>query len=196
MLHRRPPPSRRRPSTTGPGCYATELQVSLHLGAPPRRLHGSRGCFGCCAKPTPITAVDEPSKRLRIQGRPIRKASLSEDFWSTSAHEMENSGIQSQRSMSSISTVAQSSDQHAVGSSSTPNEFVNQGLLLWNQTRQQWARNKKHHSRSQQPQGPKLSWNATYDSLLGSNKPFSQPVPLGEMVDLLVDAWEQEGLYD
>ncbi|PVH66585.1 hypothetical protein PAHAL_1G287600 [Panicum hallii] len=39
-------------------------------------------------------------------------------------------------------------------------------------------------------------WNATYESLLGSNKPFSQPIPLGEMVDLLVDAWEQEGLYD
>ena len=87
----------------------------------------SRGCFGCCVKPTPITAVDEPSKRLRIQGRSVRKASLSEDFWSTSAHEMENSGIQSQRSMSSISTVAQSSDQHAAGSSSNPNEFLNQG---------------------------------------------------------------------
>lgn len=87
----------------------------------------SRGCFGCCAKPTPITAVDEPSKRLRIQGRSVRKASLSEDFWSTSAREMENSGIQSQRSISSISTVAQSSDQHAAGSSSNPNEFVNQG---------------------------------------------------------------------
>jgi len=29
--------------------------------------------------------------------------------------------------MSSISTVAQSSDQHAAGSSSNPNEFLNQG---------------------------------------------------------------------
>ncbi|GJM98018.1 hypothetical protein PR202_ga14992 [Eleusine coracana subsp. coracana] len=114
----------------------------------------SRGCFGCCTKPTPITAVDEPSKRLRIQGRTIRKASLSEDFWSSSAHEMENSAIQSQRSMSSISTAAQSNDQHATGSSSNPNEFVNQdGLKL------------KH-------------------------------LYLQEMVDLLVDAWEQEGLYD
>jgi hypothetical protein len=64
------------------------------------------------------------------------------------------------------------------------------------------------------------SWNATYESLLGSNnKPFSQPIPLcvrpmhyylkllgfhdgpkhlylQEMVDLLVDTWEHEGLYD
>ncbi|XP_021304838.1 uncharacterized protein LOC110430931 isoform X2 [Sorghum bicolor] len=159
--------------------------------------HGqSRGCFGCCAKPTPITAVDEPSKRLRIQGRSVRKASLSEDFWSTSAREMENSGIQSQRSISSISTVAQSSDQHAAGSSSNPNEFVNQGLMLWNQTRQQWVGSKKRHSRSQQPREPKLSWNTTYETLIGSNKPFAQSIPLGEMVDLLVDAWDQEGLYD
>ena len=90
----------------------------------------SRGCFGCCAKPTPIIAVDEPSKRLRIQGRSVRKASLSEDFWSTSAHEMENSGIQSQRSMSSISTLAQSSDQHASGRCSNPNEFMNQGEFI------------------------------------------------------------------
>ncbi|KAG5537559.1 hypothetical protein RHGRI_024872 [Rhododendron griersonianum] len=40
------------------------------------------------------------------------------------------------------------------------------------------------------------SWNATYESLLGSSKPFSQPVPLAEMVDFLVDIWEQEGMYD
>ncbi|KAL0547484.1 hypothetical protein IC582_017420 [Cucumis melo] len=40
------------------------------------------------------------------------------------------------------------------------------------------------------------SWSATYDSLLGNNKPFPQPIPLGEMVDFLVDIWEQEGLYD
>jgi len=40
------------------------------------------------------------------------------------------------------------------------------------------------------------SWNAAYESLLGSNKPFPQPIPLHEMVDFLVDIWEQEGLYD
>ncbi|KAG5390849.1 hypothetical protein IGI04_032390 [Brassica rapa subsp. trilocularis] len=41
------------------------------------------------------------------------------------------------------------------------------------------------------------SWDAaSYDSLLGSNKLFSQPIPLNEMVDFLVEVWEQEGLYD
>lgn len=71
------------------------------------------------------------------------------------------------------------------------------------------------------------SWNATYESLLGTNKRFYKPIPLSvstsillvaiymcgiygicrllltingfnwqEMVEFLVDRWEQEGLYD
>ncbi|CAN0838626.1 hypothetical protein LINGRAHAP2_LOCUS2258 [Linum grandiflorum] len=40
------------------------------------------------------------------------------------------------------------------------------------------------------------SWNASYESLLGSRNRFTRPVPLSEMVDFLVDVWEQEGLYD
>lgn len=154
------------------------------------------GCLGCCSKPTPIIAVDEPTKGLRIQGRSVHKHSIIEDFWSTSTCEMENSGLQSQRSVSSISTSTQPHDHHGVGSTSNSNEFVNHGLLLWNQTRQQWVANKKPDNHSQQIREPRLSWNATYDSLLVTNKPFAQPIPLPEMVDFLVDIWEQEGLYD
>ncbi|KAG6490128.1 hypothetical protein ZIOFF_051411 [Zingiber officinale] len=183
------------------------LQILLHLDWPASRLHGSRGCFGCCTKPTPIIAVDEPSKSLKIQGQTVRKPNFSEDFWSTSTYEMENSGVQSQRSVSSISTSAQPFDHHGgAGSTSNPSEFVNHGnnniilvpkcLLLWAQTRQHWTGNKKSEMQPQQLREPRLSWNATYESLLGSNKPFPQPIPLSEMVDFLVDIWEQEGLYD
>ncbi|XP_062223775.1 uncharacterized protein LOC133922443 [Phragmites australis] len=153
------------------------------------------GCFGC-AQPTPIIAVDEPSKGLRIQGCPIKECSLSDDFWSTSPHEMENSAMHSRHSMSSMSAAAQSNDQHTAGSSNNPDEFVNQGLLLWNQTRQQWVGNRRPKSQGQQLRGPRLSWNATYESLLGSTKPFAKPIPLGEMVEFLVHSWDQEGLYD
>lgn len=104
---------------------------------------------------------------------------------------------QSHGSMSSVSTSIQVLDTHAgVSGSKPPSEFVNHGLLLWNQTRQRWVGNKKQTSKGQQVRDPKLSWNATYESLLGSNKPFAQPVPLAEMVDFLVDIWEQEGMYD
>lgn len=70
------------------------------------------------------------------------------------------------------------------------------GLLLWYQIRQKWIENKKLVKHLQQLLEPRIHWNATYDSLLGSDKRFSKPVPLGEMVDFLADIWEQEGMYD
>lgn len=109
---------------------------------------------------------------------------------------MENSGVHSQRSISSINASTQARDPHGGGSSTNPPEFVNHGLILWNQTRQQWIGNKKPDKRTEQVNDPRLSWDATYDSLLGTNKPFPQTISLTEMVDFLVDVWEQEGLYD
>ena len=159
-------------------------------------MHGSRGCLGCCTgtQPRLLIAVDEPSNRLRIQGQPARKNSISEDFWSTSTIEMERSGVQSQKSISSASTSNPADSHGTSGSTSNTPEFVNHGLLLWNQTRSQWLANRSQHQT--QLREPRISWNATYESLLSTNKPFRQPIPLPEMIDFLVDIWEQEGLYD
>ncbi|XP_033140487.1 uncharacterized protein LOC103854758 isoform X3 [Brassica rapa] len=162
------------------------------------------GCFGCCNKPPLIVAVDEPSKGLRIQGRLVKKPSVSDDFWSTSTCEMDNnSTMQSQRSVSSISFTNNTATS---ASSSNPNEFANNemlslmfppglGLSLWLQTRQQWLASGSSQTKAKVRE-PTISWNATYESLLGMNKRFSRPIPLPEMVDFLVDVWEQEGLYD
>lgn len=109
---------------------------------------------------------------------------------------MDNSAVQSQGSISSISTINQTLDPNNGALITNPSEFVNHGFLLWNQTRQRWLGNKRSENRPQQNREPKLSWNATYESLLGSNKPFPQRIPLAEMVDFLVDVWEQEGMYD
>nr|GMD81575.1 uncharacterized protein LOC109184044 isoform X1 [Ipomoea batatas] len=170
---------------------------------------------------------------MRIQGRLVKKPSISEDFWSTSTYEMENSTIQSQRSLSSISVSNQVLSQNiGTGSTSNHSEFVNHGYLLWNQTRLQWLGSKKPENQ-RQVREPILNWNATYENLLGTNKRFPHPIPLSvsslcnqsptyayvsifsvsmistsmselikmlrrrqEMVDFLVDIWEQEGLYD
>uniref|UniRef100_A0A6M2EV87 Gag1-like clamp domain-containing protein n=1 Tax=Populus davidiana TaxID=266767 RepID=A0A6M2EV87_9ROSI len=160
-----------------------------------KAVFSSRGCFGCCAKPPTIIAIDASSKGRRVQKRSVKKSSKSNNFWSTSAGDMENSTMHSQGSLSSISTLNQQLDPSSAGSTSNSSEFVNRGVLLWNQTRQQWLGNKKTQNRKQVRE-PTISWNATYESLLGSNKPFARPVPLAEMVDFLVDVWEQEGLYD
>ncbi|KAB5553338.1 hypothetical protein DKX38_010649 [Salix brachista] len=139
-----------------------------------KAVFSSRSCFGCCAKPPTISEADATSKGLRGQERLIKKSSISDDFWSTSAGEMENIAVHSQGRLSSISTLNQLLDpSYNAGSTSNPPEFVNRGKFK-----------------------SLTDWNATYESLLGSNKPFSRPVPLAEMVDFLVDAWEQEGLYD
>ncbi|XP_058195880.1 uncharacterized protein LOC131312138 isoform X2 [Rhododendron vialii] len=158
-------------------------------------MHGSSGCLGSLCKPELINS-NEPPKGPKLQGRRVSKPSISEDFWTTSACDMDNSAVLSRGSISSISTSTLPIDPHGTSSGNTPSEFVNHGLLLWNQTRQQWIGTKKPNIHTQQLREPKISWNATYESLLGSNKPFSQPIPLSEMIDFLTDIWEQEGLYD
>lgn len=140
--------------------------------------------------------MDEPSKGLKIQGRAVKKPSLSEDFFSSSTYEMENSTIKSQINVSSLSSSNQNADLHcSTGSTSNPSEFVNHGLLLWNAIRQQWVGDRKTRDMPKTHE-PRLSWNATYENLLGTNKPFPRPIPLPEMVEFLVDVWEQDGLYD
>lgn len=157
-------------------------------------MHGSRGCFGCCNKSPLVISLDEPPKGLNIKDQHVKKQSLTEYFWSASPSDMDNSAFPSHRSISSISTVNQSLDTCS-SSGAIQAEFVNHGLLLWNQIRQQWAENKGSVKQTHR-EGPKLSSNATYESLLSSNKPFPEPIPLPEMVDFLIDVWEQDGLYD
>ncbi|XP_016465234.1 uncharacterized protein LOC107788091 isoform X2 [Nicotiana tabacum] len=153
-------------------------------------------CLGCCIKPPHVISVDRPSKGQKVQGKHLRKRSSRDDFWSSSACEMENSAFPSQRSISSISTSNQGLDPHSSSSTTNNNsEFVNHGLILWSKTRQEWIGSRTPEKRTAAGE-PKLSFDASYETLLGTNKPFPQSIPLSEMVDFLVDVWEQEGLYD
>ncbi|XP_041022748.1 uncharacterized protein LOC121263749 isoform X1 [Juglans microcarpa x Juglans regia] len=153
----------------------------------------TRGCLGCYPKPKLTTSVDESSKgRSQRQGRSVKKSRVLKDSRSTSTCEMDNSAVHSQRSISSNQGLDTGG---CAGRMSNPSEFINHGLLLWNQTRQQWLGNRGSH-RHPQVREPRISWNATYENLLTSNKPFPQPIPLPEMINFLVDIWKQDGLYD
>ncbi|KAJ3694216.1 hypothetical protein LUZ60_009696 [Juncus effusus] len=134
--------------------------------------------------------------------RTVQQPLLYDDFLSSSTHGMErninNNGgsngnrIESIERMISVSSI----DQNGEGSNgSNPDEFVNRGLLLWNKTRKEWIQSEKYTRKSREFE-TRISWNATYENLLGTNRPFHRPIPLTEMVDFLVDVWEQEGLYD
>ncbi|CAN8305129.1 unnamed protein product [Cochlearia groenlandica] len=108
---------------------------------------------------------------------------------------MDNITFPSQGSVSSSNKTFDS--QTGTRNTNVPPEYVNQGLLLWNQTRERWIGKERTNKPSDLKQEAALNWDAaTYDSLLGSNKLFPKPIPLNEMVDFLVDIWEQEGLYD
>ncbi|KAK4257392.1 hypothetical protein QN277_006986 [Acacia crassicarpa] len=153
-------------------------------------------CFGCQMKPTPIIAVDEPAKGLRIRGQTVRKPTISDGFWSSSTCDLDNNTVQSQRSITTVSTLNQlfyhSSELSPAG---THPEFVNQGLLLWNESRIQWVGGSRSEKQNKQKKEPTLK-NSTYDSLLGTKQLLPRPVPLSEMVEFLVKIWEQEGMYD
>ncbi|XP_062194078.1 uncharacterized protein LOC133897376 isoform X1 [Phragmites australis] len=148
----------------------------------------SGGCFGCYDKAA--KQLGELSKSLITQDH---NPTVGDTFWSTTTIEIEPADL---RGVSSINISNWGLDQHGTGSSHSQPELVNNGLVLWEQTRQEWTEIRSLRPKVKQIREPVLSWNAAYESLLGSNKPFPQAIPLHEMVDFLVDIWEQEGMYD
>ncbi|KAE8056372.1 hypothetical protein FH972_013150 [Carpinus fangiana] len=110
-------------------CFrALALLMMERVKAKWKKLFSSRGCLGCYTNHELIITVDEPSKGLKIQGQSVKKPSVSEDFWSTSTCEMDNSIVQSRRSISSISASNPVLDpQGCPGSVSNPSEFINHG---------------------------------------------------------------------
>ncbi|KAJ4826399.1 hypothetical protein Tsubulata_044557 [Turnera subulata] len=96
------------------------------------RIHDkSSGCLGCYSKPKLVNSLDDRSKEINGPSETAKKPSLSEDFWTTSACDMDNSAAQSQGSLSSLSTVNQTLDPHSgSGSANNPSEFVNHGKFL------------------------------------------------------------------
>ncbi|KAH9609988.1 hypothetical protein KSS87_005096 [Heliosperma pusillum] len=118
------------------------------------REESSSSCLGRGAKPAGAPPnKDDRSKELYSQGQVVEKHSFSEDFWGTSAGDLDYVFGVSQRSISSLS------------------------LRLWNQNRLQWIGGTKTNE-AHQAQGHTISLNATYDSMLSSKERFRRPIPL------------------
>ncbi|CAI9766195.1 unnamed protein product [Fraxinus pennsylvanica] len=91
---------------------------------------------------------------------------------------------------------------------STPNElkkptenntnnsvFVNHAAIAWQESRRKWIGDISQRS-ERMPKDPIISWSMTYEDVLSTNEAFKEPIPLPEMVDFLVDIWQDEGLFD
>ena len=80
--------------------------------------------------------------------------------------------------------------------------FTNHRLAEWERQRAAWiaagpaGRRRAGEEEPPPMRRPVLSPDATYDDLLTSSRPFTKPVPLAEMVDFLVEVWEEDGMYD
>ncbi|XP_020096275.1 uncharacterized protein LOC109715589 isoform X1 [Ananas comosus] len=118
--------------------------------------------------------------------------------WFSSPEAMENNSI----------TISHSFEAHISSGPTCANEnikiseengnsslFVNQAVVAWNEMRKEWIGDQSRKPR-RAPREPIISWCTTYDDLLSTSQRFPQPIPLSEMVDFLVDIWQEEGLYD
>lgn len=100
------------------------------------------------------------------------------------------------RGSSSIS----SSHHHSAGG-----EFVNHGYDRWNKLRGEWRSSSYGNSnggnspvrRRPEPRG--VDVDEILDRVFNSrdgNMTLPEPVPLGKMIEILLDVWESDGLYD
>ncbi|CAH8389113.1 unnamed protein product [Eruca vesicaria subsp. sativa] len=111
------------------------------------------GCLACYREPRPTETLKDPpfnstAKKFK------KKPNVSEDFWSTSTVDMDNTTFPSQGSISSSNHTFDS--QSGARNLNPPPEFVNQGLLLWNQTRERWVGKEKHNNPPDPSQGAKI----------------------------------------
>ncbi|KAF7811692.1 DUF4050 family protein [Senna tora] len=73
--------------------------------------------------------------------------------------------------------------------------FVNHAAIAWHEERRKWVGDKSQHP-PRMAKEPIISWSTSYEELLSTNEPFAEPIPLPEMVDFLVDIWNDDGLFD
>ncbi|KAL4576629.1 hypothetical protein LXL04_012726 [Taraxacum kok-saghyz] len=73
--------------------------------------------------------------------------------------------------------------------------FVNHAELAWHEMRRSWIGDTSQTSPTKFRQ-PILSWTTSFEDLLSSGEPFPHPIPLTDLVDLLVDIWSEDGLYN
>eukprot|EP00249_Psilotum_nudum_P017260 c26237_g2_i2 orf=506-943(+) len=144
-----------------------------------------------------VIASDQFTNMPKLQARQCGQSLSDNDLWTSSSNEMDNSAWNSRSSSRRILAVSASSNLEICGSSDNVHAAasVNHALFMWNERRREWIGNRSQ-LRSSKAGSTAINWMVTYEELLGTSHPFPQPIPLSEMVNFLVDIWDQEGLYD
>lgn len=76
--------------------------------------------------------------------------------------------------------------------------FVNVGLQRWEKLRAEWRRPKAGSAPRAEVHAKNIDveefMERVFSVTLGGALP--EPIPLGQMIDILIDSWESEGLFD
>ncbi|WOL10702.1 hypothetical protein Cni_G19461 [Canna indica] len=157
------------------------------------RIYGSSCCVGGLAKSQSVPErIPAASKKKKIG----QFSEYKKSQWSSSPEAMEkNVSICHSLDTNLSSATNTVTEGMKLQEENCNNSFVNQGVIAWNEMRRQWIGDKSKRSH-RAPREPVISWSSTYEDLLATSQPFSQPIALSEMVDFLVDIWHEEGLYD
>lgn len=94
----------------------------------------------------------------------------------------------------------QADSKQTESKSSSEDDFVNPGLQRWEQIREDWV--KVVPGRATKRKGEVRAKAVDVDDVIeriysqNGNGTLRDPLPLGQMIDLLIDFWEADGLYD
>ena len=76
------------------------------------------------------------------------------------------------------------------------------GLERWNNVRANWLKNKNGHEKTGKLRGEVIGRPIDNEDVIErifsqtGNGSLREPVPLGQMIDILIDFWEADGMYD
>ena len=90
-------------------------------------------------------------------------------------------------------------DAKTTSNSVQNNEFVNLGMENWQRIRRNWL---QVTSDAKRHKGEVKAKSIDAEDVIervfsqSGNGVLREPVPLGQMIDILIDFWEADGLYD
>ncbi|KAH8937026.1 hypothetical protein BDL97_16G004500 [Sphagnum fallax] len=146
-------------------------------------LQQSSNCLGGFSKSHHLddSTVNLPKQNKESGRGSQRNASpFDRSWWTSSSNEMENNGNipHQQRSTLSLSTNHNAQETQATTSDNVNNAaFVNHALILWTERRREWV-GSQQRSQPEEHREPVIGWSTTYEDLLGTSRPFPQPIPL------------------
>eukprot|EP00958_Prasinococcus_capsulatus_P006580 scaffold624_cov402-Prasinococcus_capsulatus_cf.AAC.17 len=166
-------------------------------------VHPQRGIFvldtGCGARPAPSSLSVGGTDLGRDSKRVADEPGLAAEHAPQVAVASGSAGSPGQRAqMGSVSEIGGSSLQQPEADA-IAGEHGLLGLSRWEKQREGWRQRTEEqqrvHNQKLADRRNVISPDATYQDILSTGQPFPKPVTLREMVDFLVEVWEEDGLY-